>query len=74
MPSLTGHAPTRYIALLNIALVILMIPPFAADLALPLGMSVWVLYLFPIVLSYLSARPIVANGGVAAQQSYVVKL
>ncbi|WP_028055747.1 response regulator [Sphingobium bisphenolivorans] len=59
MPSLSGHAPARYATLLNAALILLMLVPFAADLSLPLGMAVWVLYLFPIVLSYLASRPII---------------
>ncbi|MFT3964950.1 MAG: response regulator [Sphingobium sp.] len=59
MPSLQGHAPAKYATWLHLALVALMIPPFVADLAVPLGMSVWVLYLFPIVLSYLSSRTFV---------------
>ncbi len=57
MPPLPGQ-PARYTTLLHVALIVLMIPPLVADLSLPLGMSVWVLYLFPIVLSYLAATPV----------------
>ena len=56
MPSLFGMTPARSAPLLRIALLILMSPPFLADMTLPLGMSVWVLYLLPITLSYLTSR------------------
>ncbi len=59
MPSLFGMTPARSATLLHIALLILMIPPFLADMTLPLGMSVWVLYLLPITLSYLTSRAII---------------
>ena len=31
---------------------------FVADLFLPLGIAVWVIYIFPVALSYLSSRPL----------------
>ncbi|MCH8686570.1 response regulator [Sphingosinicellaceae bacterium A1X5R2] len=39
-------------------LAILIAVPFGADLLLPLGTAVWVIYLFPVVLSYLTTRPL----------------
>ncbi|HWW65970.1 MAG TPA: response regulator [Sphingomonadaceae bacterium] len=33
--------------------------PFLADMILPLGTAVWVLYIFPVVLAYLAMRPII---------------
>ncbi|HCW61363.1 MAG TPA: histidine kinase, partial [Sphingobium sp.] len=59
MPSLFGMTPARSSTLLPFALLILMIPPFLADMALPLGMSVWVLYLLPLTLSYMTSRAII---------------
>lgn len=59
MPSLQGLAPARYSLFLHGALLILVILPFVADLMLPLGVAVWVLYLFPIVLAYLASQPAV---------------
>ncbi|WP_394442177.1 response regulator (plasmid) [Sphingobium naphthae] len=59
MPSLFGMTPARSATLLHIVLLIFMIPPFLADMTLPLGMSVWVLYLLPITLSYLTSRAII---------------
>lgn len=32
--------------------------PFGADLLLPLGTAIWVVYLLPTVLAYLAARPL----------------
>ncbi|WP_084514759.1 response regulator [Sphingobium lactosutens] len=58
MPSLFGMTPARSATLLPLALLILMIPPFLADMTLPLGMSVWVLYLLPITLSYMTSRAV----------------
>ncbi|WP_225205294.1 response regulator [Novosphingobium huizhouense] len=44
-------------SLLNLALVLLLAATFAADLVLPLGTAVWVIYLVPTVLAFLSDRP-----------------
>ncbi|WP_137862481.1 MULTISPECIES: response regulator [unclassified Sphingomonas] len=41
------------------ALAALLAAPFVADLQLPLGTSVWVIYLLPIVFAYLAPRPVV---------------
>ena len=54
MPSLTDRARSSLIYALLIALLAL---PFMADLAFPLGTAVWVAYLLPAVIAYLSPRP-----------------
>ncbi|MFC4256619.1 response regulator [Croceibacterium xixiisoli] len=43
--------------LLYPALAVLLLAPFLADIAFPLGTAVWVAYLLPAVLAYLAARP-----------------
>ncbi len=48
----------RYEVLLYGALAILLTAPFLADLVFPLGTSVWVFYLLPIVFAFLSVRPV----------------
>ncbi|WP_106638659.1 response regulator [Allosphingosinicella vermicomposti] len=40
------------------AIALLLAGPFTADLLLPLGTAIWVVYLLPTVLAYLSSRPI----------------
>ncbi|WP_380926142.1 response regulator [Sphingomonas leidyi] len=49
----------KYEMLLYGALAVLLVVPFLADLQLPLGTSVWVIYLLPIVFAYLAPRPVV---------------
>ena len=39
------------------ALILLLALPFAADLIFPLGTAVWVVYLLPVVLAYVSREP-----------------
>ncbi|WP_129791091.1 response regulator [Sphingosinicella sp. CPCC 101087] len=41
------------------ALVMFLAVPFAADLLLPLGTAVWVIYLLPTVFAYFASRPLV---------------
>jgi len=42
---------------LHAALLLLLVFPFVSDLLFPLGTAVWVAYLLPVVLAYLSKRP-----------------
>ncbi|WP_256923942.1 response regulator [Sphingomonas sp. IBVSS2] len=49
----------KYEMMLYGALAALLVAPFLADLQLPLGTSVWVIYLLPIVFAYLAPRPVV---------------
>ncbi|MEN2711637.1 response regulator [Sphingomonas sp. NPDC092331] len=49
----------KYEMLLYGVLAALLVVPFLADLQLPLGTSVWVIYLLPIVFAYLAPRPMV---------------
>jgi signal transduction histidine kinase/DNA-binding response OmpR family regulator len=43
-------------------LAVLVVLPFLADLFMPLGTAVWVIYLLPTVLAYLVSRPLVPPG------------
>ena len=54
MPHLRGLAAR---SLLNLALILLLVLTFLADLVFPLGTAVWVVYLIPTVLAFLSDRP-----------------
>lgn len=47
----------KYEMLLYGVLAVFLAVPFLADLAIPLGTSVWVIYLLPIVFAYLAPRP-----------------
>jgi len=47
----------KYEMLLYGVLAVFLAFPFLADLAIPLGTSVWVIYLLPIVFAYLAPRP-----------------
>jgi CheY-like chemotaxis protein/signal transduction histidine kinase len=48
----------KYESWLYAALAALLAAPFGADLLLPLGTAVWVIYLIPTVLAYLASRPL----------------
>jgi len=48
----------KYEMLLYGVLAVFLAVPFLADLAIPLGTSVWVIYLLPIVFAYLAPRPV----------------
>jgi signal transduction histidine kinase/CheY-like chemotaxis protein len=50
----------------------LVLLPFFADLFMPLGTAVWVIYLLPIVLAYLVSRPLVPPGIAAIATVLVV--
>lgn len=52
-----SRAPVAARSLLNLALVLFLLLTFAADLVFPLGTAVWVIYLVPTVLAFLSDRP-----------------
>ncbi|BEV01897.1 response regulator [Novosphingobium olei] len=51
------RAPAAARSVLNVALILLLGLTFAADLVFPLGTAVWVIYLVPTVLAFLSDRP-----------------
>jgi len=53
------HPGSRYQLWLYAALAALLAVPFAADLVLPLGTAIWVIYLVPTVLAYLATRTLV---------------
>lgn len=45
---------------------------FVVDLTVPLGTAVWILYLLPVVTSYLAANPLVSVGTAVASASGIV--
>ena len=47
----------RYATELQVAIWVSLFLVFAADLATPLGISVWVLYFVPLILCLLGSRP-----------------
>ncbi len=50
-------SPSRFDPLLYVALAALTALTFVADLFLPLGIAVWVIYLLPVALAYFAWRP-----------------
>jgi len=52
----------RLLTLLYAAIALLMVGPFVADLLVPLGTSVWVIYLLPAALAFLGNVPLLPLG------------
>ena len=54
---MTGVFDRKNEQVLHALIVVLIVLPFVADLMVPLGVAVWVIYLLPIALAYLAWRP-----------------
>jgi signal transduction histidine kinase/DNA-binding response OmpR family regulator len=54
---MTGVFDRKNEQVLHALIVVLIVLPFVADVMVPLGVAVWVIYLLPIALAYLAWRP-----------------
>ena len=58
----------RVIAAVGVAIALV----FAIDLAVPLGTAVWILYLLPIVISYMAMNPLIPVGAAVASAAAII--